>query len=93
MNLEDLLTKQDMEAMLKRLEQVIAHSKGNLWLMRMKKKMAAQYMNTCSTQIEKWVNEGLLFPSFDNDPNLHPTTPAYFNKEDLDRLRLSKKHF
>ncbi|MFT6857283.1 MAG: hypothetical protein ACJA0X_003271, partial [Cyclobacteriaceae bacterium] len=41
MKFEDLLTKQDMEAMINRIEHVIANSKGALWPMRMKKKTAA----------------------------------------------------
>lgn len=90
MNLEDLLTKQDMESLTTRIEQIIAHSKGSLWPMRMKKKTAARYMDTSPTQIEKWVNAGVLTPSFDSNPDLHPTTPAYFNKEDLDKIRFSK---
>jgi hypothetical protein len=89
MKFEDLLTKQDMEAMINRIEHVIANSKGALWPMRMKKKTAAQYINTSLTQIEKWVNAGILTTRIDNDPNLYPTTPAYFNKEDLDKIRLT----
>ncbi|MEL7006150.1 MAG: hypothetical protein AAFN93_25995 [Bacteroidota bacterium] len=50
--------------------------------------MAAKYMGTSPTQIEHWIQEGKLAPKYDKDPQLHPTTPMYFNKEDLDKIRL-----
>ena len=89
MDFNDLATKNDIRAIEDLIRDSIQiHSPAKRWPMRMKKRCAAEYMGTSNNQIDNWVNDGDLKPKFDKNPALHPTTPAYFNKEDLDKIRL-----
>ena len=87
MYVNEIATKNDLAEFLKQFQIVFQNTSSSRWPMRMKKKLAAEYMNTSINQIDNWVNNGDLLPRHDKNPDLHPTTPAYFNKEDLDKLR------
>lgn len=91
MGVDELLTKKDLAEFERRLVVAIQSSSSGSWPARMKKKTAAQYMNTSPTQIDEYVREGRLTPHHDKDPGIHPNTPTYFNKEDLDKIRLGIK--
>lgn len=84
----ELLTKEDLEDFTKKILGAIQGTRSATWPARMKKKTAAAYLDTSTTQIDIYVKEGKLKPNYEKDPLLHPTTPAYFNKEDLDKIRL-----
>ena len=87
MQATELVTKQDLKRLEQYLQGLCTEGTSIRWPMRLKKRSAAEYMNTSRSQIDSWVNNGDLIPRFDKDPSQHPTTPAYFNKEDLDKLR------
>jgi len=83
----ELATKNDLEEMKESILSAISGKAGKEWPARMKKQMAARYMNTSDTKIDEWVKAGLLHPQYDRDPELVRSTPAYFNREELDKIR------
>ncbi len=85
----EILTKEDLEKFEKRIIVAIqTNTSSGSWPARMKKKKAAQYLDTSITRIDELVSSGKIKPRYDKDPRIHITTPAYFNKEDLDKIRL-----
>lgn len=87
MTKDDLITRGDIETLEARILRAIEISKHGDWPARMKKKTAAAYMNTSVKQIDDWVDNGKLRPRYDKDPEIYTNTPAYFNREELDKLR------